>query len=97
MTRKTDSRCSAFAGQRPCPQVVMTAVTEFRFEILSHPQYPTDTAPSDFYLYPKLKAHLRGTQYGGNEGVIEAVIECLRDHENAFKFESAKKAILEIR
>ena len=30
-------------------------------------------APSDFYLFKKLKSHLRVTQYGSNEGVIEAV------------------------
>ena len=34
--------------------------------------------PSDFYLFPKLKSHLRGTQYGSNEGIIEAVNEYLR-------------------
>ena len=38
-------------------------------------------APSDFYLFPKLKSHLRGTQYGSDEGVIEAVNEYLGDQE----------------
>ena len=31
-----------------------------------------DMAPSDFYLFPKLISHIRGTQYVSNEGVIEA-------------------------
>ena len=43
-------------------QVVMTATIECGFEILPHPPYSPDMAPSDFYLFPKLKSHLRGTQ-----------------------------------
>ena len=30
-------------------------------------------APSDLFLFPKFKPHLRGTQYGSNKGIIEAV------------------------
>ena len=58
-------------------QVAMTAATECGFEILPHPPYSPDMAPSDFYLFPILKSHLRGIQYGSNEGVIEAVNEYL--------------------
>ena len=35
-------------------QVAMTAAT--------HPPYSPDMAPSDFYLFPRLKSLLRGTQ-----------------------------------
>ena len=48
-------------------------------------------ALSDFYLFPKLKSHLRGTQYGSNEGVIEAVNEYLGDQEKSFHFEEIRK------
>ena len=48
-------------------------------------------APSDFYLIPKLKSNHRGTQYGSNEGVIEAVNESLGDQENASYFEGIRK------
>ena len=71
-------------------QVAMTAATEYGFEILPHPQYSPDMAPSDFYLFPKLKSHLLGTQYGSNEGVIEAVNEYLGDQEKAY-FEGIRK------
>ena len=54
-------------------QVVMTAATDCKFEIFPHPLYSPDMVPSNFYLFPKLKSHLRGTQYISNEGVIEAV------------------------
>ena len=52
-------------------------------------------APSYCYLFPKLKSHLRGTQYESNKGVIEAVNECLGDQEKAFFFEGTRK--LELR
>ena len=56
-------------------QVTMTSATECGFEILPHSPYSPDRTPSDFFLFPKLKYHLRGTQYGSSEGVIEAVNE----------------------
>ena len=63
--RKTDSLRSVMLLQYNAPaqtsQVAMTAVTECGFEILPHPLYSSDVAPSDFYLFSKLKSHLRGT------------------------------------
>ena len=32
----------------------------FRWELLPHPPYSPDLAPSDFFLFPKLKEHLKG-------------------------------------
>ena len=58
-------------------QVTMTAASECGYEILPHHLYSNDMTPSDFYLFPKLKSHLLGTQYESNEGVIEAVNEYL--------------------
>ena len=52
----------------------MTAATKYGFEIPPHPSYSPDMASLDFYLILKLKFHLRGTQYGSNEGVIEAAV-----------------------
>ena len=49
-------------------------------------------APSDFYLFPKLKSHLRDAQYGSNESVIETVNEYLGDQENALRFEGIKSS-----
>ena len=69
-------------------QVAMTAATECRFEVLPHPPYSPDMAPSDsVYLFPKLKSNLRGTQFGSNEGVIAAVNEYLEDQDKDFYLE----------
>ena len=72
-------------------QVAMTAATECGFEVLPHPPYSPDMAPSDFYLFPKLKSNLRGTQFGSNEDVIAAVNEYLEDQENGFYLEGVSK------
>ena len=69
----------------------MTAASGCGFEVLPHPPYSPGMAPRDFYLLPELKSYLRGTQYGSNEGVTEAVNEYLRDQENAFHFEGIRK------
>ena len=64
----------------------MTAVTECGIEILPHPPYSHDMAPSDFYWFPKLQS-----QYGCNEGVKEPINEYSGDHEKAFYFEGIRK------
>ena len=76
--RKNDSLCSALAGQ-----LAITAATECGFEMRPHPPFSPDMAPSDFYLFPKRQFHIRVTQYGSNEGVIEAVNKYLGNHEKA--------------
>ena len=67
-------------------QVAMTAVTECGLETLPHPQYSLDMAPSDLYLFLKLRCHPCGSQNGSNEGAIEAVNEFSGDQEKAFYF-----------
>ena len=62
-------------------QAAMTSATECGFEILPNLPYSSDIASSDFYLLQKLKSNLRGTQYGSNEGVREAVNEYLVEQE----------------
>ena len=72
-------------------QIAMTTPTDCGFEILSLPPYSPDMAPSDFCLFPKRKFYLLGTQYGSNEGVIEAINEYLGDQEKAFYSEGIRK------
>ena len=69
----------------------MTAATGCGFEILPHPPYSSDMAPSDFSLFPKLKSHLHGPQYGSNEGVIETANEYFGDQKKVFYFEGIRK------
>ena len=87
--RKTDLRCSALAGQHSpahTSQVAMTAATECGFEIFPYPPYLPDVAPSDFYLFPKLKSHLCGTQRHHRSSKL-----VLGDQEKTFYFEGVRK------
>jgi histone-lysine N-methyltransferase SETMAR len=43
------------------------------FELLEHPPYSPDLAPSDFYLFPKLKFFLAGQRFSSNQKAIVAV------------------------
>ena len=51
----------------------MAKIQDIGFQILDHPAYSPDLAPSDFFLFGNLKKSLRGVQYGSDEEVIEAV------------------------
>ena len=88
-----DSGCSALKDNVPAhtSQVVMTAANECGFEVLPHPPCSSDMAPSDFYLFPKLKSNLCGTQFGSNEGILAALKEYLGDQEKDFYLEGISK------
>lgn len=72
-------------------QVAMSAATDCGFEILPHPPYSPDLAPSDFYLFPKLKTKLRGRRFGSNEDVMEAVNQFLEDQNREFYLNGLNK------
>ena len=44
-----------------------------KFEVLKHPTYSPDLAPSDFHLFGPLKEHLRGQKFADDNEVMEAV------------------------
>ncbi|KFD50361.1 hypothetical protein M513_08743 [Trichuris suis] len=44
-------------------RTVRTVLREFRWEVIPHPPYSPDVAPSDFFLFSKLKEHLKGTLF----------------------------------
>lgn len=54
-------------------RVSQQKLTELRFQMLPHPPYSPDLAPSDYHLFPKLKTFLAGQKFGSNEEVIQEV------------------------
>ena len=56
-------------------QKTITKITELKYELLQHPPYSPDLAPSDFWLFPHLKKFLRGKHFSSNEEVIAVVEE----------------------
>jgi hypothetical protein len=47
--------------------------------LLEHPPFSPDLAPSDFYLFPKLKLFLAGQRFSLNQEVIAAVVGYFAD------------------
>jgi hypothetical protein len=59
------------------PHIARTAVillNTCHCEILSHPRYIPDLAPSDFLLFPKFKKHLSDLRFQIDEDVQEGVM-----------------------
>ena len=49
---------------------MMVKLHELHFELLPHPPYFPDLAPSDYWLFADLKRMLQGKRFGSNEEVI---------------------------
>ena len=52
----------------PCHKslATMAKLNELSFELLPHPSYSSDLAPSDYYLFADLKRMLEGKRFGSN-------------------------------
>ena len=55
-------------------RIAMEAVRECGYELLPHPPYSPDLAPSDFHLFPKLKKYLRGRRFD-DDNELTATVE----------------------
>ena len=54
-------------------KVAMDAVERNGYELIPHPAYSSDLAPSDFFLFPNLKKDIRGLHFRSDEEVVTAV------------------------
>lgn len=64
--------------------VALNAIHNAGFELMAHPPYSPDLAPSDFYLFPKLKECLRGNKFNSDDEVMTAVEEFFCDQNPEF-------------
>jgi len=53
--------------------LAMGKLRDLHYELLEHPPYSPDLAPSVFCLFPKLKLFLAGKRFSSNQEVIAAV------------------------
>ena len=51
----------------------MDAVERNGYELIPHPAYSPDLAPSNFFLFPHLKKDIRGCHFRSDEAVVTAV------------------------
>ena len=61
----------------------MAVVGDFGFELVDHPPYSPDLAPSDYFLFPAWKKyHLAGKQYGTDD--LRSVQDFFEDQDDSF-------------
>ena len=65
-------------------KVAMDAVERNRYELIPHPAYLPDLAPSDFFLFPNLKKDIRGLHFRSDEEVVTAVEEWVNGKDPDF-------------
>jgi hypothetical protein len=56
----------------------------YNWEILDHPPYSPDLAPSDFHLFGPLKQHLGGRRFATDGEVQEAIMSWLQALDTDF-------------
>jgi len=59
--------------------LAMEKLRDLHYELLEHPPYSPDLAPSDFCLFPKLKLFHAGQRFSSNQEAIAAVEGYLAD------------------
>jgi histone-lysine N-methyltransferase SETMAR len=59
--------------------LAMGKLRDLHYELLEHPPYSPDLAPSDFYLFPKLKLFLAGQHFSSNHKATAALEEYFAD------------------
>jgi len=66
-------------------------LVELGYELLPHPPYSSDLAPSDFFLFPNLKKSLAGQKLASNEEVVAAIEAYFADLEKTYFSDGLKK------
>ena len=57
-----------YNNARPCvAQFIKAALQELEWEVLQHPLYSLDHAPTDYYLFRSLSNHMRGIIFDNEE------------------------------
>ena len=62
----------------------MDAVERNGSELIPHPAYLPDVAPSNFFLFPNLKKDIRGLHFRSDEEVMKAVEEWVNGKDPDF-------------
>ena len=64
--------------------VALSAVHDCGFELIDHPPYSPDLAPSDDFLFPNLNKHLAGKWYESDDDITSAVENFFEGQEENF-------------
>ena len=67
--------------------LAMQKLRDLLYELLEHPPCSPDLAPSDFFLFPKLKIFHAGQIFSSNQEAIAAVDVYFADLKNHYRDE----------
>jgi histone-lysine N-methyltransferase SETMAR len=73
--------------------VAMAKIHKLGYELLSHPPYSPDLAPSDYFLFPNLKKWLGGKRFDSNDDVISQTKAYFEDLDKSYFLEGIKKLV----
>ena len=65
-------------------KVTLKKIKELKYEVLPHPPYSCDIAPSDYHLFRSLQHHLKGKKYADNEGIKNDLDQFFAKKEPSF-------------
>jgi len=65
----------------------------FHWDTFDHPPYSPDLAPSDFYLFSKMKEHLAVKRFTDDEDLQHAVIDWLNSQAAVWYEEGISKLV----
>jgi histone-lysine N-methyltransferase SETMAR len=68
-------------------------LSALKFEVLKHPPYRPDLAPSDFHLFGPMKEHLRCRKFVDDNEVMGAVQSLLQATPKSFFLEGIRKLV----
>jgi len=63
-----------------------------KFEVLFHPPYSPDLAPSDFHFFPHLKRDLKGTHFTSDEA--KQAVTWIKQRTPEFFIDGMRKLVL---
>ena len=74
-------------------KATIETVNKLGFEVLQHPAYSPDLAPSDYHIFAPLKDALQGRKFSSDEAVQKAVHEWLCDQPKTFFSDGIHKLV----
>jgi len=75
-------------------RATIDALETLKFEVLSHPPYSPDFAPSDFHFFTHLKRVLKGTHFTSDDEVKQTVTSWIKQRTPEFFIDGMRKLVL---
>ena len=79
---------------RPHNARTIDTLETLKYEVLSHPPYSPDLAPSNFRFFPHLKRHFKGTHFTSDDEVKQAVTSWIKQRTPEFFIDGMRKLVL---